>query len=104
GLDMLSKSGSSMGGVGPAISLPIFDSGRLQGAYRGARGQYDEAVANYDQTLTKALQEVADSAVSARALGGRLGKSREALAASSASYDLARDRYGRGLGTYLDVL
>ena len=104
GLDMLSKSGSGMGSVGPAITLPIFDSGRLQGAYRGARAQYDEAVASYDQTLAKALQEVADSAVSTRALDARLAKTREALAASTNAYDLARERYARGLGTYLEVL
>jgi NodT family efflux transporter outer membrane factor (OMF) lipoprotein len=104
GLDMLAKSGSSMGSIGPAVTLPIFDSGRLQGNYRGARAQYDEAVASYDQTLTKALQEVADSAVSARALYVRLGKSQEALAASQAAYELARQRYANGLGTYLDVL
>lgn len=104
GLDMLAKSGSSMGSVGPAITLPIFEAGRLQGAYRGARAQYDEAVASYDQTLAKALQDVADSAVSARALEPRLDKSREALAASTKAYDLARERYARGLGTYLEVL
>lgn len=104
GLDMLMKSSSSVGSVGPAISLPIFDSGRLQGAYRGARADYDNAVATYDQTLTRALQEVADSAVSARALEARLSKSREALTASQAAYELARQRYARGLGTYLDVL
>lgn len=104
GLDMLAKSGSTVGSVGPAISLPIFDSGRLQGAYRGARAEYDLAVATYDQTLTRALQEVADSAVSARALDARLNKSREALTASQTAYKLARQRYARGLGTYLDVL
>ena len=104
GLNMLTKSGSNMGSVGPAISLPIFDSGRLQGNYRGARAQYDEAVASYDQTLTKALREVADSAVSARALDARLATSQEALAASTKAYDLARERYAQGLGTYLEVL
>jgi NodT family efflux transporter outer membrane factor (OMF) lipoprotein len=104
GLDMLTKSGSTLGSVGPAVSLPIFDSGRLQGSYRGARADYDEAVAAYDQTLTRALQEVADSAVSARALDARLGKSREALTAARTAYELSRQRYARGLGTYLDVL
>jgi NodT family efflux transporter outer membrane factor (OMF) lipoprotein len=104
GLDMLTKSGSTVGSVGPAISLPIFDAGRLQGAYRGARAEYDAAVATYDQTLTHALQEVADSAVSTRALDGRLAKSREALAASQTAYELARQRYAQGLSTYLEVL
>jgi len=104
GLSNLVKSGSTFGNVGPAVTLPIFESGRLQGAYRQARADYDAAVAVYDQTLTRALQEVADSAVSARALDSRLAKRREALAASQSAYDLAAQRYGRGLGTYLDVL
>jgi NodT family efflux transporter outer membrane factor (OMF) lipoprotein len=104
GLNTLAKSGSSIGSIGPAITLPIFDSGRLQGNYRGVRAQYDEAVASYDATLTKALQEVADSAVSSRALTLRLAKSREALTASTKAYDLSRQRYAQGLGTYLDVL
>lgn len=104
GLDMLTKSGSTVGSVGPAVSLPIFDSGRRQGAYRGARAEYDAAVATYDQALTRALQDVADSAVSARALDARLHKTRESLTAARAAYELTRERYARGLGTYLDVL
>src|SRR5262249_25126164 len=31
GLDMLTKSGSSIGSIGPAISLPVLDGGRLRG-------------------------------------------------------------------------
>ncbi|QUD90354.1 efflux transporter outer membrane subunit [Phenylobacterium montanum] len=104
GLANLAKSGSQFGTVGPAVTLPIFESGRLQGAYRGALGQYDAAVAIYDQAVTHALAEVADSAISARALDARLGKSREALAAAQNAYHLASQRYDRGLGTYLEVL
>ena len=104
GLNMLTKGGSSFGSVGPAITLPIFESGELQGAYRGARAKYDEAVATYDQTLVSALKDVADSAVSAKALDTHLAKSREALDAAQGAYDLTRQRYAKGLGTYLDVL
>jgi NodT family efflux transporter outer membrane factor (OMF) lipoprotein len=104
GLSNLFKSNSDTGSVGPAVTLPIFHSGELQGAYRGARAEYDAAVAVYDQTLTHALKDVADSAVSARALDTRLAKSREAFAAARTAYGLASERYGRGLGTYLDVL
>ena len=104
GLDMLAHSGSTFGAAGPAISLPIFSAGGLEGAYRGARADYDAAVANYDRTLVHALQDVAGSAVSARALDDRLVKSREALAAAKSAYALTHQRYQRGLGTYLDVL
>ena len=104
GLSMLTNAGSSFGSVGPAITLPIFHSGELQGAYRGARAKYDAAVASYDATLVRALKDVADSAVSAKALDVRLGKSREALNSAQSAYDLTRQRYARGLGTYLDIL
>ena len=53
GLNMLTKSGSTFGAAGPAVTLPIFTAGRLQGEYRGARANYDLAVASYDETVTQ---------------------------------------------------
>lgn len=103
-IDKMAKAGSMYGAIGPAVSLPIFSAGRLEGAYRGAYADYEAAVAVYDQTVARAFKEVADSAVSINALGARLGKSREALAASQRAYELMRMRYDRGLATYLDVL
>lgn len=104
GLDKLFKDGSDIAGVGPAISLPIFTGGRLQGQLRGARANYDEAVANYDRTVTQALQEVADAALSRKALTGRLAKSEEAVAAASEAHRIANNRYEGGLSGYLEVL
>ena len=104
GLEWLTRAGSGYGSVGPAISLPIFDGGRLQGAYRGARADYDLAVASYDSAVTQALREVADVAVSQKALQARLDRSRQALAASEAAYRIAQDRYRGGLSSYLEVL
>lgn len=43
GLNMLNKSGSDFGSIGPAISLPIFTAGRLQGELRGTVASYEEA-------------------------------------------------------------
>jgi NodT family efflux transporter outer membrane factor (OMF) lipoprotein len=104
GLGMLTKAGSDIGSIGPAISLPIFEGGRLRGQYRQASGSYDEAVANYDGAVTQALQDVADAAVSGKALSGRLGKVQEAVDAAAAAARIAQNRYAGGLATYLDVL
>jgi NodT family efflux transporter outer membrane factor (OMF) lipoprotein len=104
GLDALTKSGSDYGSIGPAISLPIFTGGLLEGAYRGARAEYDASVAAYDAAVTQALQDVADVVVSERALGARLAKTREALAASEDAYRIIDMRYRGGLSTYLEVL
>jgi NodT family efflux transporter outer membrane factor (OMF) lipoprotein len=104
GLDMLTKSGSQAGSFGPAISLPLFDQGRLTGQYKQAYGTYDEAVAQYRQTLSQALQEVADVAASERALEGRLAQAQAASEAARDAWTLTRRRYEGGLSTYLDVL
>jgi len=104
GLSAFSQSGSDIGGVGPAITLPIFDGGRLRAAYGAAGADYDSAIADYDQTLVKALREVADAAASSRALTQRLDESRKALEASRQAHDIALQRYQGGLSNYLDVL
>jgi NodT family efflux transporter outer membrane factor (OMF) lipoprotein len=104
GLDALTKVGSDIGGIGPAVTLPIFDGGRLRAAYGAAGADYQSAVADYDQTLVKALREVADAAASSRALAQRLDQSRQALDASRQAHDIALQRYRGGLSNYLDVL
>ncbi|MEO8455512.1 MAG: efflux transporter outer membrane subunit [Sphingomicrobium sp.] len=104
GLGSLFSGGSAFGSVTPAISLPIFHGGSLQGQYRGRRGEYDEAVALYDGQVIQALRETADTVTSQKSLVDRLGQSRGALASYEQALELARIRYKQGLSTYLDVL
>jgi NodT family efflux transporter outer membrane factor (OMF) lipoprotein len=104
GLDQLFDSGSLYGSAGPAISLPLFEGGRLEGGYRGARARYDEAVARYNGTLVTALREVADAVASLRALDTRLAEQRQALAAAEEAAKIARIRYQGGLANQLTAL
>ena len=104
GLDQLTRHGSSIGSMGPALSLPIFDGGRLRGQLRGSEAEYAQAVASYDQAVVQALQEVADAAVSRQALGGQLARTDEAVDAARESWRIQHNRYSGGLATYLDVL
>jgi len=104
GLDMLTKGGSRVGGVGPVISLPIFTGGRLRGELRGTVASYDEAVANYNRTVSQALQDVASAGLSQKALAEQLVKARAAVAASGEAHRVASDRYAGGLANYLEVL
>jgi NodT family efflux transporter outer membrane factor (OMF) lipoprotein len=46
--------------VGPALSLPIFDGGRLRANLAGADARYDAAVAHYNSQLIGAVNEVSD--------------------------------------------
>ncbi|AOH82661.1 multidrug transporter [Sphingomonas panacis] len=104
GIGDLVKSGSTFGTAGPAISLPIFDGGRLTGAYRAAEADYRAAVADYDGALAQALGEVADAATSERALTERIGRADEAERAATAAWTVSNNRYRGGLATSLDVL
>ena len=103
-LNALFDSGSDIGSVGPAVSLPIFEGGRLRAGLKGAEADRDAAVASYDAAVTEAFRQVADVVASARSLGVQLEDSRAALAASEDAYRIAKLRYQGGLSTYPAVL
>ena len=104
GLGNLLESGSSYGNGGLAVSLPVFDAGRIQGRYRGARADYDAAVARYDATLVTALHETADAVASRTAMDARLAELRRALVSAEDARRIARLRYQGGLSNQLPVL
>ena len=104
GLSNLFTGNSFAGSVGPAVSLPLFHGGALQGQYRARRGEYDELVAHYDQQVVQALHETADAVTSRKMLVQRLSEEREALSKYESAHRLAQLRYQQGLSTYLEVL
>ena len=104
GVGNLFESNSVFGNAGPAVSLPLFHGGALQGRYRGARATYDEAVATYDKAVIAAYGALADAVTSQQAIARRQGDARAVVAASEQAYAIARLRYRGGLSTYLDVL
>ena len=104
GLENLLKGSSSYGNGGLAFSLPVFDAGRIQGRYRGARASFDESVARYDTTLIGALREVADAAASRASADGRVRDLERALASAADARRVAELRYRGGLDTQLPVL
>jgi NodT family efflux transporter outer membrane factor (OMF) lipoprotein len=104
GLDRLLRAGSEQWGVGPAISLPIFDAGRLRAGLSGRTADLDAAVEIYNGTLVDAIHDVADQISSTRSVAGQQREESAALASAEAAYDLATQRYRAGLGSYLTVL
>jgi NodT family efflux transporter outer membrane factor (OMF) lipoprotein len=104
GLDMLTRSGSSMGSSGYAISLPIFSGGALRGRLHGAEADYAAAVAEYDRAVIQALHELADAATGQKALGPQLERTADAVDAAREAWRIQSNRYEGGLANYLDVL
>ncbi len=91
-------------GVGPTISLPIFEGGRLRATLELRRVQQQEAALTYQQTVLRAWHDV-DNALIAY---GNEQRRRDALAAAVGqnrlALDLAQQRYTQGIADFLNVL
>ncbi len=90
--------------LGPSITLPIFEGGRLRGTLLLRKAQQQEAAINYQSTVLQALHDV-DNALTAYADEQRRQQSlRAAVAASERALDLARTRYAAGVSDFLNTL
>ncbi len=104
GLDQLVKSGSEQYGADPAIRLPIFDSGRLRANLKIKAADLDTAIESYNGAVIDAVHEVADQIGSLRSIERQQGEQALAQSTSESAYDLAKQRYKAGLGSYVTVL
>ena len=104
GLNRLVNAGSEQFGVGPAIRLPIFDSGRLRANLKGKTADLDAAVESYNGAVIDAVHDVADQIASLRSIDRQQVEQAQARVAAESAYDLSTQRYKAGLGTYLTVL
>jgi NodT family efflux transporter outer membrane factor (OMF) lipoprotein len=104
GLNKLLESGSRQYGVGPAISLPIFDAGALRANLGSKTAGLDAAVAAYNGAVIDAVRETADQLASLQSIGRQTEQQREAQSAAESAYSFARQRYAAGLSGYLTLL
>ncbi|AMP06760.1 efflux transporter outer membrane subunit [Collimonas pratensis] len=95
---------SGVRGAGPAISLPIFDGGRLRANLGAQTAALDGAIESYNNTLVQALQSVADQIIKLKSEQQQRGQSEQALALSKKSYDLAKRGYQAGLTANINVI
>ena len=104
GYDQWLEAGSRHPGMALAITLPIFDAGRLRNAYRSSAAAVDGAVSSYNTTLLDALRDVADQLSALKGLETQLARQNAALAAAQRGYDLALQRYRADIVDRLNVL
>ncbi|MBN3796647.1 TolC family protein, partial [Burkholderia sp. Ac-20392] len=90
--------------AGPALSLPIFEGGRLRAQLGAANAGYDQAVERYNQTIVGALKDIADQVVRIRSLDTQKKDAARSVAANDRSYQLSREGFRRGLTDYVNVL
>jgi NodT family efflux transporter outer membrane factor (OMF) lipoprotein len=104
GFPNFNDAASRITGVGPALSLPIFDGGRLRSNLAGRNADYDYAVEQYNATVIDAVRDVVSQLLSLRGVEEQRALQREAVATAGEAYQLALQRYQRGVGNYLQVL
>ncbi|MES1981897.1 MAG: efflux transporter outer membrane subunit [Pseudomonadota bacterium] len=104
GLNRLFTPGSLASSVGPAIHLPLFDGGRLRAGYALKRAEQDSAIAQYNQSVLNAAQDVVEQMTRGRMVQREAEATASALAAAQESYRITRLRYREGLTSYLTVL
>jgi NodT family efflux transporter outer membrane factor (OMF) lipoprotein len=90
--------------VGPSVSLPIFEGGKLKASLQLARAQEAEAALGYRGTVLNALREVEDALVAYRTDQATRDKTAETVKSGELTLYLAHSRYDNGLSDFIQVL
>lgn len=97
-------SGTSVWNLGAGLLQPIFRGGELTAKRRAAIAAYDQAEAQYRETVLLAFQNVADVLRALETDAQTLKAQADAEAAARASLDLARQQFHLGAASYLTLL
>jgi len=101
----LFQASNSFWALGPLAGvLSLFDNGARQANVEISRDQYDEAAANYRQTVLTAFREVEDDLATSRQYEAQEAHQRQAAEAAKHTLDLALSRYQNGASSYLEVV
>ncbi len=90
--------------VGGGLLSPLFQGRRLREQYRAAEARWEQAKVEYEQSVTNAFSEVSTALVAYQKLAEVERQRARAVAADRQAAQIANQRYGAGLSSYLDVL
>ena len=90
--------------IGAGASETIFDAGARAATVAQYHAAYDNAVAQYRQTVLTAFQQVEDNLASLRILNEEIQQQDVAVKSSGRYLALAQDRYKLGIDSYLNVI
>jgi NodT family efflux transporter outer membrane factor (OMF) lipoprotein len=103
-VDSLFKRGNSRLLLGPVVSFPLFDLGRVRERVEIATAGQEEAQAQYNATVLGALAESQSALVAYDRAHARLAILESAVRSSVRAADLAQQRFEAGLTDFLQVL
>ncbi|MGU9851259.1 efflux transporter outer membrane subunit [Pseudomonas koreensis] len=96
--------GSRAFGIGPQLSLPLFDGGRLRGMLQLREAQQQEAAIAYQQTVLRAWHEIDDQLTAYNASQRRRDSLAEAVRQNQIALRTAQQQYVEGVVDFVNVL
>ncbi|MBV9880706.1 MAG: TolC family protein [Gemmatirosa sp.] len=102
--DAFGRSGTSRYAIGPVVSWPAFDVGRVRARVDAARAEQEDARASYDRAVLAARAETRSAYAAAAGARARLAHLHDAARASERGAELARLRFEGGAAGFLEVL
>lgn len=96
--------GTSRASIGPFLSWPALDLGRVRAAVEAADARAEESIAAYEHTVLVALEETENALVGFTRTANRMAQLRQAEAASQRAVELAQSRFRNGIDSFLTVL
>jgi NodT family efflux transporter outer membrane factor (OMF) lipoprotein len=103
-LDKLWRGSSVQYMVGPSVTLPIFEGGRLKSSLELAKAEQQEAAIAYRKTVLQAWHDVVNALVAYRADQQKRAHLAEQISHSQQALTLARARYNDGVADFTTVL
>jgi NodT family efflux transporter outer membrane factor (OMF) lipoprotein len=96
--------GSRFYSIGPSVSWPVFDAGRIRSNIRAADARTEQALVRYEQSVLTALEDVENALLSLVKEQERRKSLGRAVEANRRSVEMATQLYDRGLTDFLNVL
>jgi multidrug efflux system outer membrane protein len=102
--DSLGEHGTFRYAVGPSVSWPALNLGRIKTRVDAAQARREEAEAQYNLIVLQAQQDVETSLSRYRTSRARVARIQDAASASERAAELARLRFTGGVADFLQVL
>ena len=90
--------------IGPTISWPVFDAGRIRATIEIRNAQQEQALRQYEKSVLTAFEDVENALVNYGNEQTRYRSLLEAAAANRRALQMANDLYIQGLVPFLNVL
>lgn len=104
GFDGFTLGAGNFFSVGPGVTLPIFQGGRIRANIAARDAAADEAIARYEGAVLAATEEVENAIAAYGREQQRRDRLTSAVQSNRAAVDMANELYTRGLGDFLAVL